>query len=423
MKVLVIGSGGREHALCWSLSHSERVSKIYCAPGNPGISDEATCVDLDIMDFDGILAFCISQSINFVVIGPEAPLVGGLIDRLETEGIASFGPSAAAAKLEGSKGFMKDLCKQCGIPTARYKRFSSFETAKTYILNERMPIVIKADGLAAGKGVIIAESVADALAATKDILGGMFGPAGTEVVIEEFLPGEEASYLALVDGTNILPLETAQDHKAVGEGDTGPNTGGMGAYSPAPVMSEELCNVTLNTIVKPIVAAMAANGTPFKGVFYAGLMISNGTPKLLEVNVRFGDPECQAILFRLKSDLFTMLQATWQGALSTISVKWSTQAALCVVMASQGYPGSYIKNSRINILDTAKSLEDIKIFHAGTAFEGDKLVAVGGRVLGITALGQNILAAQTRAYETIRHIKWPNGFYRKDIGWRAIQGQ
>ncbi len=420
MKVLVIGSGGREHALCWSLSHSERVSEIYCAPGNPGISNEAKCVDIDVMDFDGILAFCISQRIKFVVVGPEAPLVEGLIDRLETEGIATFGPSASAAKLEGSKGFMKDICKQCGVPTARYKRFSSFETAKTYILSERMPIVIKADGLAAGKGVIIAQNTADALTATKDIFGGKFGTAGSEVVIEEFLSGEEASYLALVDGTNILPLETAQDHKAVGEGDTGPNTGGMGAYSPAPVMTEELCKATLKTIIEPIVTSMAANGTPFKGVFYAGLMISNGAPKLLEVNVRFGDPECQAILFRLKSDLFTLLQATSESSLNTISVEWSTEAALCVVMASKGYPGSYIKDSQINISDKATSLEGAKIFHAGTALQGDKLVAIGGRVLGVTALGQNIFSAQTRAYETINLIDWPNGFYRKDIGWRAI---
>ena len=421
MKVLVIGSGGREHVLCWSLATSPEIEQLYCAPGNTGITALAECVALDVMDFDDILSFCTENGIGFVVIGPEAPLVGGLADRLEAAGIAAFGPSAAAARLEGSKGFMKDLCAAASVPTAAYGRFTSFDAAERFIENHAAPMVIKADGLAAGKGVIIAETVAEAVSAARDIFAGQFGDAGSEVVVEEFLTGEEASYLALVDGEHVLPLETAQDHKAVGEGDTGPNTGGMGAYSPAPVMTPELCERVRAEIVEPLVRAMAADGAPFKGVFYAGLMIANGAPKLLEVNVRFGDPECQAILPRLKSDLFTALRAVRDGRLSEIELAWHNQAAICVVMASNGYPGAYEKGSVIRGIEAAEAATGATVFHAGTSLAGGEITAIGGRVLGITALGDDIAKAQTIAYQAVERIDWPGGFYRRDIGWRAVK--
>jgi phosphoribosylamine--glycine ligase len=422
MKTLVIGSGGREHVLCWSLASSPEIEKLYCAPGNAGIAAAAECVGLDVMDFDGILAFCADHDIGFVVVGPEAPLVGGLADRLEAAGIPTFGPSAGAARLEGSKGFMKDLCARAGVPTAAYGRFTAPDAAEQFIQSQSAPMVIKADGLAAGKGVIIAETVEQAVAAARDMFAGQFGTAGSEVVVEEFLPGEEASYLALVDGEHVLPLETAQDHKAVGEGDSGPNTGGMGAYSPAPVMTPELCQMARDEIVEPLLRAMAADGTPFKGVFYAGLMISGGTPKLLEVNVRFGDPECQAILPRLKSDLFTALSAARDGRLSEIELEWHDQAALCVVMASKGYPGAYEKGSIIRGIEAAEAETGATVFHAGTSLANGDITATGGRVLGVTALGDDIASAQAKAYRAVDIIDWPGGFYRRDIGWRAVQG-
>ena len=421
MKVLVIGSGGREHVLCWSLATSPEIEQLYCAPGNTGITALAECVALDVMDFDDILSFCTENGIGFVVIGPEAPLVGGLADRLEAAGIAAFGPSAAAARLEGSKGFMKDLCAAASVPTAAYGRVTSFDAAERFIENHAAPMVIKADGLAAGKGVIIAETVAEAVSAARDIFAGQFGDAGSEVVVEEFLTGEEASYLALVDGEHVLPLETAQDHKAVGEGDTGPNTGGMGAYSPAPVMTPELCERVRAEIVEPLVRAMAADGAPFKGVFYAGLMIANGAPKLLEVNVRFGDPECQAILPRLKSDLFTALRAVRDGRLSEIELAWHNQAAICVVMASNGYPGAYEKGSVIRGIEAAEAATGATVLHAGTSLAGGEITAIGGRVLGVTALGADIAKAQAVAYQAVERIDWPGGFYRRDIGWRAVK--
>jgi phosphoribosylamine--glycine ligase len=420
MKVLVIGSGGREHVLCWSLASSPEIEQLYCAPGNAGIAAEAECVALDVMDFDRILAFCAERAIGFVVIGPEAPLVGGLADRLEAAGIAAFGPSAAAAKLEGSKGFMKDLCARAGVPTAAYRRFISFNAAQTFIESQGVPVVIKADGLAAGKGVVIAETVEHAVSAARKMFAGQFGEAGSEVVVEEFLPGEEASYLALVDGAHILPLETAQDHKAVGEGDSGPNTGGMGAYSPAPVMTPELCEMARATIVEPLVRAMAADGAPFKGVFYAGLMISDGAAKLLEVNVRFGDPECQAILPRLRSDLFAALRAARDGRLNEIELEWHDQAALCVVMASKGYPGAYEKGSVIRGIEAAEADTGATVFHAGTQRADGEITATGGRVLGVTALGDDIAEAQAKAYQAVERIDWPGGFCRRDIGWRAV---
>jgi phosphoribosylamine--glycine ligase len=420
MKTLVIGSGGREHALCYGLARSPDVDKLYCAPGNAGIAAQAECVPLDVMDFDGILAFCRKTGIEFAIVGPEAPLVGGLADRLEAAGIAAFGPSAAAARLEGSKGFMKDLCAEAGVPTAAYGRFTDFESAKTFIEQGAAPVVVKADGLAAGKGVIIAQSRDEAIDAARDIFAGQFGEAGSELVIEEFLPGEEASYLALVDGETVLPLETAQDHKAVGEGDTGPNTGGMGAYSPAPVMTPALCARAKSEIVEPLVATLAAKGAPFKGVFYAGLMIADGAPKLLEVNVRFGDPECQAILPRLKTDLLTVLRAARDGRLNEIQLEWHDQAALCVVMASKGYPGAYEKGSVIRGIDAAEAATGAKIYHAGTSLKDGEIVATGGRVLGVTALGDGIVEAQAAAYRAVGMIDWPGGFYRRDIGWRAV---
>ena len=419
MKVLVIGSGGREHVLCWSLAASEQIDKIYCAPGNAGIAAAAECVALDVMDFDGILKFCAKKDIGFAVVGPEAPLAGGLADALEAAGIATFGPNATAARLEGSKGFMKDLCARAGVPTAAYGRFTSLGAARDFIAGHATPVVIKADGLAAGKGVIIAQTRAEAVAAAEEMFAGQFGDAGSEVVVEEFLPGEEASYLALVDGEHVLPLETAQDHKAVGEGDKGPNTGGMGAYSPAPVMTPEMCQTALTTIVEPLVRAMAADGAPFKGVFYAGLMIDAGKPKLLEVNVRFGDPECQAILPRLKSDLFTALKATRDERLNEIELEWHNQAALCVVLASKGYPGAYKKGSRIGGLAQAEA-EGATVFHAGTGSQDGNITATGGRVLGVTALGDDIAQAQSKAYRAVDRIDWPGGFCRRDIGWRAV---
>ena len=420
MKTLVIGSGGREHVLCWSLAKSPEIKKLFCAPGNAGIASQAECVPLDVMDFDSILQFCTEKDINFTVIGPEAPLVSGLADRLEAAGIATFGPSAAAARLEGSKGFMKDLCARTGVPTAAYGRFNSLKDAMAFIEAGAAPVVIKADGLAAGKGVIIAQTKDEAIAAAKDMFAGQFGDAGREVIVEEFLTGEEASYLALVDGEYVLPLETAQDHKAVGEGDNGPNTGGMGAYSPAPVMTPQLCERARSVIGEPLVKAMAADGVPFQGVFYAGLMIANGAPKLLEVNTRFGDPECQAILPRLESDLFTALRAVREGQLSKIELTWRDQPSLCVVMASKGYPESYTKGTIIRGIDAAEAATNATVFHAGTSLVNGELTATGGRVLGITSLGSDITAAQEVAYRAVEMIDWPGGFYRRDIGWRAV---
>ncbi|MBI06059.1 MAG: phosphoribosylamine--glycine ligase [Rhodospirillaceae bacterium] len=420
MKTLVIGSGGREHVLCWSLAKSPEIKKLFCAPGNAGIASQAECVPLDVMDFDSILKFCTEEDIGFTVIGPEAPLVSGLADRLEAAGIATFGPSAAAARLEGSKGFMKDLCARTGVPTAAYGRFNSLKDAMAFIEAGSAPVVIKADGLAAGKGVIIAQTKDEAIAAAKDMFAGQFGDAGREVIVEEFLTGEEASYLALVDGEYVLPLETAQDHKAVGEGDNGPNTGGMGAYSPAPVMTPQLCERARSEIVEPLVKAMAADGVPFQGVFYAGLMIANGAPKLLEVNTRFGDPECQAILPRLESDLFTALRAVREGQLSKIELTWRDQPSLCVVMASKGYPESYTKGTIIRGIDAAEAATNATVFHAGTSLVNGELTATGGRVLGITSLGSDITAAQEVAYRAVEMIDWPGGFYRRDIGWRAV---
>ncbi|MCF8473177.1 MAG: phosphoribosylamine--glycine ligase [Emcibacter sp.] len=420
MNILVIGSGGREHALVWKIAKSPLVSKIYVAPGNGGMEDLATCIPLDASDHDAVVKFCQSHHIDFVVVGPEGPLVAGLADSLNKENITVFGPTAYAAKLEGSKGFTKDLCLKYNIPTAAYGRFNNAQEAKNFLHGKDIPIVIKADGLAAGKGVIIAETMAQATQAIDDILGGQFGDAGAELVIEEFLEGEEASFFALCDGDNILPLATAQDHKRVGEGDTGPNTGGMGAYSPAPVMTDEIIQRTLNEIILPTVRGMKAEGYPFKGVFFAGLMITAKGPELIEYNVRFGDPECQVLMMRLKSDIVPALLASAKGGLDKISLDWHNMPALTVVMATKGYPESYEKNTEIRNLEKTGGQENTMIFHAGTKKENNKIFAVGGRVLNITAMDKTVSEAKDKAYRALDLIDWPEGFCRRDIGWRAI---
>ncbi len=421
MKILVVGSGGREHALCWAIAASPLVETLYCAPGNAGIAAEAECVPVGANDVDGLVGFAADRAIEFVVVGPEAPLAAGLVDRLEAAGIKAFGPSAEAAQLEASKGFTKDLCTKYGIPTAAYGRFTEVGPAKAFIRDNGAPIVVKADGLAAGKGVIIAETVAEAEAAVDDMLSaGVFGAAGAEIVIEEFLTGEEASFFALIDGKHALPLVSVQDHKRVGDGDTGPNTGGMGAYSPAPIVTEAMEAAVMERIITPTVEAMREEGTPYKGVLYAGLMIEDGAPKLLEYNVRFGDPECQVLMARLMSDVLPALIAARDGVLDMFDLRWHEEAALCVVMASDGYPGAYDRGSEIRGLEAAGALDGVTVFHAGTRTEDTRVLADGGRVLGVTALRPTIAEAQTRAYEAVERIDWPQGFCRRDIGWRAV---
>ncbi|NKB22220.1 MAG: phosphoribosylamine--glycine ligase [Alphaproteobacteria bacterium] len=423
MKVLVVGGGGREHALCWAIAGSPLVTRLCCAPGNAGIAQDAECIDIAADNIDGIIRFVQDNGIEFVVIGPEAPLVAGLADKLLDIGIKSFGPSAAAAVMEGSKGFMKDFCARHDIPTAAYGRFSDIAAAKAFIAEQGAPIVVKADGLAAGKGVIIAETIEQANAAVNDMLeGGAFGDAGAEVVIEEFLGGEEASFFVLCDGETALPLASAQDHKRVGDGDTGPNTGGMGAYSPAPIVTEAMVETIMETIIEPTMAGMKAEGKPYKGVLYAGLMIEDRQPKLLEYNVRFGDPECQVLMMRLMSDLLPALIASADGVLKDFDLRWYDETALTVVMAANGYPGAYDKGSVIKGLDKASEDRDITIFHAGTAFnENNEVCATGGRVIAVTALGDTVAEAQASAYKAVDTIDWPGGFCRRDIGWRAVE--
>ena len=418
MKVLLIGSGGREHALAWKLAQSTKLTKLFAAPGNPGIAEHAELVALDTDDHAAVIDFCGREDIGLVVVGPEAPLVAGLADRLRDAGLAVFGPSAAAAQLEGSKGFTKDLCARYDIPTGAYQRFTDAASAKAYTRQQGAPIVIKADGLAAGKGVTVAMTLDEALAAIDDCFSGAFGSAGAEVVVEAFLDGEEASFFCLSDGKTALPLATAQDHKRVGEGDTGPNTGGMGACSPAPVMTDEMVQRTMSEIIEPTIRGMAESGHPFTGVFFAGLMITAKGPELIEYNVRFGDPECQVLMMRLKSDLLPLLHAAATGALDQVSAEWSDDVALTVVMASKGYPGPYDKNTQIGRLPETKA--DEKIFHAGTALKDGALVATGGRVLNVTASGATVVEAQAKAYALVDRLEWENGFCRRDIGWQAI---
>ncbi len=421
MNVLLIGSGGREHALAWKLSSSPLLTTLYAAPGNPGIGTVATCVALDVSDHQAVIQFARDKAIGLVVVGPEAPLVAGLVDDLAAAGIKAFGPTRAAAQLEGSKGFTKDLCAEFEIPTGAYGRFRDAASARSYLEGKPLPIVIKADGLAAGKGVVIATTREQAEAAIDACFAGAFGAAGSEVVIEEFLDGEEASFFALVDGTTAVPLAAAQDHKRVGDGDTGPNTGGMGAYSPAPVMTPDMTARTMAEIIRPTVEGMTRRGTPFKGVLFAGLMITSHGPKLIEYNVRFGDPETQVLMLRLQSDLLAALLASADGNLDTIALRWRDEAALTVVLAAEGYPGTPRKGTEIKGLAEAAKVEGVEIFQAGTRLEGGRLLADGGRVLNVAARGATVGEAQARAYRAIGKIDWPGGFCRKDIGWRAIE--
>jgi len=420
MNVLLIGSGGREHALAWKLAQSPKLAKLYCAPGNAGIAQVAECINIGVSDQSGILEFCQTNNISFVVVGPEQPLVEGLADMLANADIGVFGPSAYAAQLEGSKGFTKDLCAEFNIPTAAYKRFTDADNAKAFLDEMSIPVVIKADGLAAGKGVIIAESREDAEAAIDDCFAGSFGEAGHEVVIEAFLEGEEASLFAICDGQSAMLLGTAQDHKRVGDGDTGPNTGGMGAYSPAPVMTQEMIDRTMIDIIVPTLAGMHSRGHPFKGILYAGLMLTDKGPELIEYNVRFGDPECQVIMPRLKSDLLELMISASEGSILEHDAEWSDDCALTVVLASKGYPGSYEKNTPIGGIEAAET-DGAFIFHAGTGMDGEQLVATGGRVLNVTAMGATVTEAQAKAYQAADKIDWENGFCRKDIGWREVE--
>ncbi|WP_157215043.1 phosphoribosylamine--glycine ligase [Flavisphingomonas formosensis] len=420
MNVLLIGSGGREHALAWKLAQSPKLDRLFAAPGNPGIAEHAEIVALDIADHEAVAAFCAAHAIGLVVIGPEAPLVDGLGNALRAAGFPVFGPDKAAAQLEGSKGFTKDLCAQEAIPTAAYRRFADKDAALAGLDAFALPVVIKADGLAAGKGVVIAERRAEAEAAIEDMFDGGYGSAGAEVVIEEFLTGEEASFFALTDGHSVVSLGSAQDHKRVGDGDVGPNTGGMGAYSPAPVLTPALEARAMAEIVEPTVRAMAAAGTPYSGVLYAGLMLTAEGPKLIEYNARFGDPECQVLMMRLENDLVDLLLAVAEGRLAEVPApRLSRDTALTVVMAANGYPGTPEKGGSITGIADAET-PGVKVFHAGTALQNGTLVANGGRVLNVTARAPDIRIAQAAAYKAVDAIDFPTGFCRRDIGWREI---
>ena len=421
MNILLLGSGGREHALAWKMAASPLTDKLFCAPGNAGIAREAECVALDLADHAAVIAFCRKSGIDFVVVGPEAPLCAGIVDDLETAGIKAFGPSKAAAQLEGSKGFTKDLCRENGIPTAAYERFRAADPAKAYLRSRGAPIVVKADGLAAGKGVVVALDLAEAEAAVDMMFGGALGEASGEIVIEEFLDGEEASFFALCDGDTAIALTTAQDHKRVYDGDKGPNTGGMGAYSPAPNIDTAMSARVMTEIIVPTMRAMQTMGAPYKGVLYAGLMITREGPKLIEYNARFGDPETQVLMLRLMSDLVPALLASRDGMLKNFDLRWYAEPALTVVMAAKGYPGDYERGTVIEGLDDAAKVEGVEIFHAGTKAEGGKILANGGRVLNVSAIGKTVREAQARAYEAVSRIRWPEGFYRHDIGWRAVE--
>ena len=421
MNILILGSGGREHALAWKMAASPLADRLYCAPGNAGIAQEAQCVALDLADHRAVIAFCKTNKIDLVVVGPEVPLVAGIADDLEAAGIKTFGPSKWAARLEGSKGFTKDLCKANKIPTAGYERFKGAAAAKDYVRRKGAPIVVKADGLAAGKGVVVAETVAEAEAAIDMMFTGGLGKPAWEIVIEDCLVGEEASFFALCDGETAIALASAQDHKRVGDGDKGPNTGGMGAYSPAPIMTAQMNERVMNEIIHPTVRAMKAMGAPYKGVLFAGLMITKDGPQLIEYNVRFGDPECQVLMLRLMSDLVPALLAARDGQLKNFDLRWYDDAALTVVMAAKGYPGNYERGTLIEGLDAAAQVEGVEIFHAGTKAEANRILANGGRVLNVCARGKSVREAQQRAYAAVDKIKWPDGFCRRDIGWQAVE--
>ena len=421
MNILILGSGGREHALAWAVMQNPKCDKLIVAPGNAGIAQIATCADLDINHGGAVVSFAEENAIDFIIVGPEAPLAAGVSDRLRDAGLLVFGPSEAAAKLEASKAFTKEICAAVDAPTAGYGHFTDAEAAKDYIRQQGAPIVVKADGLAAGKGVIMAFDEATALDAIDDMFGGAFGSAGAEVVIEEFMEGEEASLFVLVDGTNVLSMGSAQDHKRVGEGDTGLNTGGMGAYSPAPVLSAEIEAKAMNEIIKPTMEEMARRGTPYQGILYAGLMIKDGQPRLVEYNVRFGDPECQVLMMRLGAQAMDLMHAAAEGRLDQAQVNWADDHAITVVMAAKGYPGSYEKGTEIKGLDALTEDGHNMVFHAGTKAQDGKVLATGGRVLNVTARGDSLQEARDRAYAATDVIDWPGGFMRRDIGWRALK--
>jgi phosphoribosylamine--glycine ligase len=420
MNILILGSGGREHSLAWAVNQNPKCDILYCAPGNAGISKVAQCVDLNIENSSDVLKFCLDERIQFVIIGPEAPLAMGIADDLRANNILTFGPSASAAKLESSKAFTKGVCDSCNAPTAKYARFTELELAIEYVHEQGAPIVVKADGLAGGKGVIVAMTLDEAINGLKDIFSGAFGKAGAEVVIEEFMEGEEASFFILSDGKNILPIGTAQDHKRVFDGDTGPNTGGMGAYSPAPIMTKDVTSKAISQIIQPTIDEMAKRGIPYQGVLYAGFMIKDGEPKLVEYNVRFGDPECQVLMMRLGAQALDAMLACAKGELNNYKLNWADDHALTIVYAAKGYPGTYEKGSNILGLDTISESTNIQVFHAGTKEEENNIIATGGRVLNITARGSSLKEAHRLAYEAIEKIHWENGFYRNDIGWRAL---
>ncbi|RYG90897.1 phosphoribosylamine--glycine ligase [Loktanella sp. IMCC34160] len=420
MNILILGSGGREHALAWAVLQNPKCDKLIVAPGNAGIAQIADCADIDILDGDVVAQFAAENAVDFVIVGPEAPLAAGVADRCRAAGLSVFGPSAAAARLEASKSFTKAICDASNAPTAAYARFDSADPARAYIRQQGAPIVVKADGLAAGKGVIVAMTEDEALAAIDDMFGGEFGAAGAEVVIEEFMEGEEGSLFVLVDGETVLPIGTAQDHKRVGEGDIGPNTGGMGAYSPAPVLSDAVVDKAMSEIVKPTMAEMARQGMPYQGVLYVGLMIKDGQPRLVEYNVRFGDPECQVLMMRLGAQALDLMQATAEGRLAEAQVSWANDHAITVVMAANGYPGAYEKGSVIKGLDALPEDSMNVVFHAGTTAKDGQITATGGRVLNVTARGATLTEARDRAYTMVDQIDWPDGFCRRDIGWRAL---
>jgi len=421
MNILVIGSGGREHALAWKIAASPLVTRLWCLPGNAGIARDAECVPLDMSDHPAVIDFCRKNAVDFVVVGPDAAIAAGLVDDLNAAGFKAFGPTKAAGRLESSKNFTKALCRANNIPTAAYEHFTDAESARAYIRKQGAPIVVKADGLAAGKGVVVAMTEEEALTAVDMMFGGGLGASGAEVVIEEFMQGEEASFFALCDGETALPLATAQDHKRAFDGDKGPNTGGMGAYSPAPVLTEAMCARVMDEMIKPTLRALKEMGCPYKGVIYAGVMITEKGPRLVEYNARFGDPECQVLMLRMMSDIVPALVASADGQLKNFSLRWFDDVALTVIMATRGYPGNYGKGSVIEGLDDAAKVEGVEIFHAGTAMKNGRIVASGGRVLNVCARGKDVTEAQVRAYAAVDRIKWPEGFCRRDIGWQAIK--